>query len=144
VAPYRSSCSRAGCPWCMRINVVGEKFPRRGPKFVRGAASTNPTQAWGSPKAQRQGLSCRRDEVHPRRRPISCLATSLARPWRLNRRCGCPRYGCTRGGHNFIPKAESEFNGFRFGCASARLKRVLSVWTHRAVSHPKRAGEVRV
>jgi hypothetical protein len=150
------------------INVVGEKFPRRGPKFTSGAASTTPTTSlgkpqgttagpqlqarWSSPKGLFGSLSIHVDwmglsrfksitsqnpsrsrPIHSnphgsriteqglRRCPISCLATSLAHPRRLNRRCGCPRYGCTRGGHSFILKAESEFNEFRFGCASARI-----------------------
>jgi hypothetical protein len=41
-----------------------------------------------------------------------------------------------------------DFAGVRAGSVVAitekRLKRALSVWTDRAVTHPKRAGEVRV
>jgi hypothetical protein len=41
-----------------------------------------------------------------------------------------------------------DFAGVRAGSVAAitekRLKRALSVWTHRVVTHPKRAGEVRV
>jgi hypothetical protein len=37
------------------INVVGEKFPRRGPKFTSGAASTTPTTSLGKPQGTTAG-----------------------------------------------------------------------------------------